>query len=236
MDPNFFLQNALANQQAGAQVKRQQQQQQQQQNARMMMQYPQQQHASPALANTAMAYSSPYNSAASPINSYAASASQANNPVFSAAAFGSVDPQLMSGMNPVFNPNMQTMMSSDGGMMGNAAAAYNQGAQQSQSPFAQPAYLAAAAAAAAANGNGINQAGGITHNNMASVRFPQYANTPAQIQAQMQQLQQNAGKYKNGQQIGMAPTASSPFMMQQQPGNMMNTQQQQQQGIVRIAF
>lgn len=214
MDPNFFLQNALANQQAGGQVKRQQMQ-----NPRMMMPYgqQQQQHASPGMANAAMAYSSPYNPAASPMNSYAASVPQANNPVFSAAAFGSVDPQLMGGMNPVFNQNLQTMMSPDGNMMANTP--YNQAAQQTQSPFSQPAYLAAT------NGNGINQQSMAAANPMAG-RYQQYANTPAQIQAQMQQLQQNAGKFKNGQQMGMAAAATSPFMMQQQTANMMNAQQQ----------
>ncbi|KAI9287903.1 hypothetical protein BC943DRAFT_317352 [Umbelopsis sp. AD052] len=212
MDPNFFLQNALANQQAGGQVKRQQMQ-----NPRMMMPYgqQQQQHASPGMANAAMAYSSPYNPAASPMNSYATSVPQANNPVFSAAAFGSVDPQLMGGMNPVFNQNLQSMMSPDGTMMANTP--YNQAPQQSQSPFSQPAYLAGQ------NGNGMNQ------QSMAA-RYQQYANTPAQIQAQMQQLQQNAGKFKNGQQMGMAAAATSPFMMQQQQtANMMNAQQQAKQ-------
>jgi hypothetical protein len=109
------------------------------------------------------------------------------------------------------------MMGADGGMMGNAP--YSQAPQQAQSPFSQPAYLAAA------NGNGVSPQAGITPNMMAS-RYPQFANTPAAIQAQMQQLQQNAGKYKNGQQMGMSSATSSPFMMQQQPANMMNAQQQ----------
>jgi alkanesulfonate monooxygenase SsuD/methylene tetrahydromethanopterin reductase-like flavin-dependent oxidoreductase (luciferase family) len=217
MDPNFFLQNALANQQAGAQVKRQQMQ-----NPRMMMQYGQQQNSSPAMANAAAQYGSPYVSAASPINNYAAAASQVNNPAYSAAAFGSVDPQLMAGMNPVFNQNMQTMMGADGAMVGNSP--YNQvSQQQSQSPFNQPAYLGA-------NGNGMTQQG-MAPNAMAA-RYQQYANTPAQIQAQMQQLQQGAGVFKNGQQMGMSPTVSSPFMMQQQPVNVV---QAQRQGIV-IAY
>lgn len=209
MDPNFFLQNALANQQAGAQVKRQQQMQ----NPRMMMQYGQQQNSSPAMANAAAQFGSPYVSAASPINNYASAASQVNNPAFSAAAF---DPQLMAGMNPVYNQNMQTMMGADGGMVGNPA--YNQmPQQQSQSPFNQPAYLSA-------NGNGMSQQG-VSPNAMAA-RYQQFANTPAQIQAQLQQLQQGAGVFKNGQQMGMSPAVSSPFMMQQQPANVMNAQRQ----------